>query len=60
MPMHRMLDQLMIRKAVQEQGAAAVVAKTAAPWQIRAAVARLLADGSHREAAARLGASPMR
>jgi UDP:flavonoid glycosyltransferase YjiC (YdhE family) len=56
MPMHPMLDQPMIGKAVQEQGAATVIAKNASPHQIRDAIEQLLPDGPHRDAAARLGA----
>jgi UDP:flavonoid glycosyltransferase YjiC (YdhE family) len=56
MPMHPMLDQPMIAKAVQERGAATVLPKTAAPRQIRDAIRPLLAAGPHRHAAEQLGA----
>jgi UDP:flavonoid glycosyltransferase YjiC (YdhE family) len=56
MPMHPMLDQPMIAKAVHEQGAATVLRKTAAPGQIRDAIQSLLAAGPHRHAAEQLGA----
>jgi UDP:flavonoid glycosyltransferase YjiC (YdhE family) len=57
MPMHPMLDQPMIAKAVQEQGAATVVPKTAAPTKICDAIQPLLAAGPHRHAAEQLGAT---
>lgn len=56
MPMHPMLDQPMIGKAVQEQGAAVILPKTASPRQIRDAIQPLLSDGPHRDAAEHLGA----
>jgi UDP:flavonoid glycosyltransferase YjiC (YdhE family) len=56
MPMHPFLDQPMVGKAVAAAGAGALVAKNATPEKIRPVVARLLADGPHRAAAARLGA----
>jgi UDP:flavonoid glycosyltransferase YjiC (YdhE family) len=56
MPMHPMLDQPMIGKAVHEHGAAAVLPKTASPRQIRDAIQLLQADGPHRNAAEQLGA----
>jgi UDP:flavonoid glycosyltransferase YjiC (YdhE family) len=56
-PMHPMLDQPMIGKAVSEAGAAVILPKTAPPARIREAAARLLADGPHRAAARRLGDS---
>ncbi|MFE2546237.1 glycosyltransferase [Actinacidiphila glaucinigra] len=55
MPMHPMLDQPMIAKAVEQQGAARVVRRNASPARIRAAISDLLASGPHRQAAARLG-----
>ena len=51
-----MLDQPMIGKAVQEQGAAAILPKTASPQQICDAIQPLLSDGPHRSAAGQLGA----
>ncbi|MEU1620037.1 glycosyltransferase [Streptomyces sp. NPDC005722] len=56
MPMHPMLDQPMIAKAVQGHGAARVLRRDAAPERIREAVTELLGSGPHRQAAARLGA----
>ncbi|RNL63064.1 glycosyltransferase [Nocardioides marmoriginsengisoli] len=57
MPMHPMLDQPMVGKAVAAAGAGAVVAKKARPEELTPVISRLLADGPHRAAAARLGAS---
>jgi UDP:flavonoid glycosyltransferase YjiC (YdhE family) len=57
MPMHPMLDQPMIAKAVQDRGAATVVSKTAPPKKIRDAIQPLLATGPHRHAAGQLGAA---
>ncbi len=57
MPMHPMLDQPMIAKAVQDRGAATVMPKTAPPTKIRDAIHPLLAPGPHRHAAAQLGAT---
>jgi UDP:flavonoid glycosyltransferase YjiC (YdhE family) len=54
-PMHPMLDQPMVGRAVSQAGAGEVLPKKASPDRIRAAVQRLLADGPHRRAAARLG-----
>ena len=56
MPMHPMLDQPMVGRTVQEAGAGRVVAKKATADQLAPVVAELLADGSHRAAAAQLGA----
>jgi UDP:flavonoid glycosyltransferase YjiC (YdhE family) len=56
MPMHPFLDQPVVGKAVTGAGAGAMVAKDAGPEKIRPVVEQLLADGSHRRAAARLGA----
>lgn len=57
MPMHPMLDQPLVGRTVAAAGAGEVVSRKAAPDQLRAAIDRLLADGPHREAAARLGAA---
>ncbi|MFL6171924.1 MAG: glycosyltransferase [Marmoricola sp.] len=57
MPMHPMLDQPLVGKTVQAAGAGVLVAKKAPPPQLAPVIARLLADGPHRAAAARLGAS---
>jgi UDP:flavonoid glycosyltransferase YjiC (YdhE family) len=56
MPMHPMLDQPMVAKAVARRGAGEVLGKKDGPARIRPVVERLLADGPHRTAAARLGA----
>jgi MGT family glycosyltransferase len=55
-PMHPMLDQRMIGEAVARTGAGTVVAKGDITARLRGEVARLLADGPHRTAAAQLGA----
>ncbi len=55
-PMHPMLDQPMIARVLQAEGAARVLARTASPVKIRAAIRDMLTDGPHRVAAARLGA----
>ena len=54
-PMHPMLDQPMIGKAVSDAGAGETLPASAPPAPIREAVARLVADGPHRAAARRLG-----
>ena len=56
LPMHPLLDQPMIGKAVAAAGAARVLPKTARPDEIRSAVQALLAEGPHRAAAAAIGA----
>ncbi|GAA2367778.1 glycosyl transferase [Catellatospora methionotrophica] len=56
MPMSPLADQPLVARAVAEQGAGLVVSRSAPPAVIRAAIERLLADGPHRAAAARLGA----
>lgn len=55
MPMHPMLDQPIVGQAIQDAGAGLMLAKDAAPDQIRTSVEGLLADGPHRAAASRLG-----
>ena len=55
-PMHPMLDQPLVGRAVATAGAGEVLPKKAAPERIRPVVERLIADGPHRTAAARLGA----
>ncbi|MFL6021900.1 MAG: glycosyltransferase [Marmoricola sp.] len=57
MPMHPMLDQPMVGRSVEKAGAGVVVAKKATPAELAPVIARLLADGPHRAAAARLGAA---
>jgi UDP:flavonoid glycosyltransferase YjiC (YdhE family) len=56
MPMHPLLDQPLVARAVAAAGAGEVLRKKDSPDRIRPVVERLLADGPHREAAARLGA----
>jgi UDP:flavonoid glycosyltransferase YjiC (YdhE family) len=50
MPMHPMLDQLMVGKAIEAAGAAVTIKRTASPEQIRAALETVL-DEPHRAAA---------
>ena len=57
MPMHPMLDQPMVGRSVEEAGAGRVVSKKATVEELATVIAGLLADGPHREAAARLGAA---
>jgi UDP:flavonoid glycosyltransferase YjiC (YdhE family) len=57
MPMHPLMDQPAIGRAIARSGAGRMLAKSAKPRTIRAAVVELLADGPHRAAAARLGNS---
>lgn len=57
MPMHPMLDQPMVGKAVQRAGAGRLVEKGAPPSALRPVIEQLLGDGPHRQAAARLGAA---
>lgn len=56
LPMHPMLDQPMIGKAIESAGAGICLKKTAGPGDIRAALLRLLDEPGHRAAAARIGA----
>lgn len=56
MPMHPLLDQPLVGKALVKAGAGAVVAKKAKPDDLAPVITRFLGDGPHREAAARLGA----
>jgi UDP:flavonoid glycosyltransferase YjiC (YdhE family) len=55
MPMHPLLDQKMVGRSVEQAGAGRLVSKNASAQQLRAVVSELLADGPHRQAAARLG-----
>jgi UDP:flavonoid glycosyltransferase YjiC (YdhE family) len=55
LPMHRILDQLMVGKAVAAAGAARVLPKTASADEIRSAVHSLLQDPSYRRAAEAIG-----
>lgn len=55
LPMHPLLDQPAIGRAVVRHGAGRVLSKRARPAPIRAAVEALLADGPERAGAAHLG-----
>ncbi|MEO6472604.1 MAG: glycosyltransferase [Aeromicrobium sp.] len=57
MPMHPLLDQLMVGQAIERVGAGRLLSKDASPEELRPLFAELIADGSHRVVAARLGAS---
>ena len=57
LPMHPLLDQPMVGRAVQTAGAGLMLPKKAKPAAIAEAAARLVADGPHRAAAAQLGAA---
>ena len=56
LPMHPLMDQAAIGRAVTRHGAGRTLPKSARAGTIRQAVRELLADGPHRAAAARLGA----
>ena len=56
LPMFDRSDQALVGRAIARAGAGEVLHRTAAPAEIRAAIVRMLADGPHRAAAARLGA----
>jgi UDP:flavonoid glycosyltransferase YjiC (YdhE family) len=55
MPMHPMLDQPMVGKAVQEAGAGVSIKRTSSPAEIRSALDTVL-NGSHGAAASEIGA----
>ena len=55
LPMHPLMDQPAVGRAVARLGAGRVLSKSARPEAIRASMVALLAGGSHRDAAARLG-----
>jgi UDP:flavonoid glycosyltransferase YjiC (YdhE family) len=55
LPMHRILDQLIVGKAVAAAGAGRVLPKTASAGEIRSAVQSLLLDPSYRRAAEAAG-----
>ncbi|MER7009578.1 nucleotide disphospho-sugar-binding domain-containing protein [Dactylosporangium sp. NPDC000555] len=55
LPMHPLMDQSAIGRAVVRHGAGRMLPKSAGAGAIRAAATELLADGPHRAAAARLG-----
>ena len=56
MPQHQFVDHVMVGRSVERAGAGAVVSRKADVDDLRAAITTLLADGPHRQAAARLGA----
>ena len=56
LPMHRILDQVMVGKAVAAAGAGRVLPKTASAEEIRNAVQSLLQDASYRRVAEVTGA----
>lgn len=55
MPMHPMLDQPLVGRAVTNAGAAEVIAKKTSPAEVRRVIERMLVSGPHRHAAAALG-----
>jgi UDP:flavonoid glycosyltransferase YjiC (YdhE family) len=55
MPMHPMLDQPLVAKSVASAGAGRIVRKRASADELRPLISALLADGSYRAAARRLG-----
>jgi UDP:flavonoid glycosyltransferase YjiC (YdhE family) len=55
LPMHPLLDQPMVGRAVANAGAGRTLPKRAKPAVIAESAGQLLADGSHRAAAAALG-----
>jgi UDP:flavonoid glycosyltransferase YjiC (YdhE family) len=57
MPMHPMLDQPLVGKTVAATGAGRLVPKKIDAATLRPVIEELLADGPHRAAAARLGAT---
>jgi UDP:flavonoid glycosyltransferase YjiC (YdhE family) len=56
LPMHPLVDQPMVGKAVEAAGAGRRMPKKSSPRALRPVIEELLGDGPHREAAARLGA----
>ncbi len=55
LPMHPLIDQPAVGRAVQRHGVGRMLRKTADATTIRRSVVELLADGPHRDAARRLG-----
>lgn len=55
LPMHPLMDQAAIGRAVERHGAGRLLRKQARPAAIRAAALAMLADGPHRAAARALG-----
>jgi len=56
LPMHPMVDQPMVGKAIETAGAGRRMSKKSSPAALRPVIEELLGDGPHRDAAARLGA----
>jgi UDP:flavonoid glycosyltransferase YjiC (YdhE family) len=56
LPMHPMLDQRMVGKAISDAGAGVLLSRTSSPDRIGAALTALLESESHRDAAALVGA----
>jgi UDP:flavonoid glycosyltransferase YjiC (YdhE family) len=56
LPMHPLVDQPMVGKAVEAAGAGRRLAKRSSPRALRPVIEELLGEGAHRSAAARLGA----
>lgn len=57
LPINLMFDQAIIGRTIQDKGAGLTVASSSPPAQIRAAVERILTDGSYQREATRLGAA---
>lgn len=57
LPMNLMFDQEIIGHAIQKNGAGVTLASSSSPTQIRAAIEQVLADGTYRQEAMRLGAA---
>ena len=55
-PMHPMLDQPIVGRQVEKAGAGRLLPKRSSVERLRDAIADLVADGTHRTVAARLGA----
>jgi len=56
LPMHPLVDQPMVGKAVEAAGAGRRLAKKSSPRALRPVIEELLGEGAHRSAAAGLGA----
>jgi UDP:flavonoid glycosyltransferase YjiC (YdhE family) len=56
LPVHAQLDHPMVGSAIEGAGAGRSLKKSTSPARLREVIGELLADGPHREAAARLGA----
>jgi UDP:flavonoid glycosyltransferase YjiC (YdhE family) len=55
LPMHPLVDQPMVGKAVEAAGAGRRMSKKSSPRALRPVIEELLGEGPHRDAAARLG-----